>query len=74
MIVLFGRGGTERFGPPTNYPAGGPPQRIAVGDFNGDGRPDLAVSLDGFGQSSGRLSIMLNDGTGKFGAPNIISF
>jgi hypothetical protein len=32
----------------------------------------LAVSLDGSGQT-GFLAILLNDGTGKFGAPNLIS-
>jgi hypothetical protein len=72
VIVLLGRSGTERFGPPTTYPAGGSPRRMGVGDFNGDSRADLAVSLDGFGTSDS-LSIMLNDGTGKFGAPNLIS-
>lgn len=73
VLVLLGRGGTERFGPPISFPAGGPPRRMAVGDFNGDSKPDLAVSLDSFGQPAGRLSILLNDGTGKFGAPNLIN-
>jgi hypothetical protein len=72
VMVLLGRGGTDRFGPPTTYAVGGPPRRIAVGDFNGDGRPDLAVNLDGSG-SSGVLSILLNDGTGKFGSPNPVN-
>ncbi len=74
FTVLLGRGGSERFEPPMTYAAGGSPRRIAVGDFNGDSRPDLAVSLDDLGQSTGRLSIVLNDGTGKFGAPSIVSF
>ena len=73
LIILFGRGGTQRFGPPITFPAGGPALRSAAADFNGDGKPDLAVSLDSFGQPSGRLSILLNDGTGNFGAPNIVS-
>ena len=72
VIVLFGRGGTGRFEAPTTYPAGGPPRRMAVGDFDGDSRPDLVVSLDGSG-STGHLSILLNDGTGKFIAPNLVN-
>ena len=71
--VLYGRGGTERFGPPNNFAAGGDARKVAVGDVNGDGKPDLVFSLDSFGQASGRLSVLLNDGTGKFGAPNVLS-
>jgi hypothetical protein len=72
VIVLLGRGGTERFGPPTNFPVGGLPRRMAAGDFNGDSKPDLAVSLDGFGESPRKLSILINDGTGQFGAPTFV--
>lgn len=38
---------------------------MAVGDFNGDGRPDLAFTLE-LGDS---VAIMLNKGDGTFGAP-----
>ena len=72
IIVLLGRGGTQRFGSPTNFPAGGVARRLSAGDFNGDGKPDLAVSLDNFSGPSRKLSILLNDGTGKFGTPSII--
>jgi FG-GAP-like repeat len=72
VLVLLGRGGSEEFGPPATFPAGGLPQRIAVGDFNGDGKPDLAVSLDST-SLPGHLSILINDGTGKFGAPNLVA-
>ena len=34
---------------------------IAVGDFNGDGRPDLVVGM------AGGLAVMLNLGHGTFG-------
>lgn len=73
VIVLYGRGGTEKFGPPTNFPAGASARSVTVGDLNGDGKPDLIVNLDDFGQPTGRLSILMNDGTGKFGAPSIIN-
>ena len=56
VILLLGRGGTEKFGPPTSIPAGGSARNMAVGDFNGDGEPDLAVILDSIGQPLGRLS------------------
>src|SRR5207248_684941 len=40
---------------------------IAVGDFNGDGRPDLAVSYgSGLYGVPGGVSIMLGDGAGNF--------
>lgn len=73
VMILLGRGGAERFGPPNNFPAGGLPRRMAAGDFNGDGKPDLAVSLSSIGESIRKLSILLNDGTGKFGAPTLIN-
>jgi hypothetical protein len=56
VSVLLGNGdGT--FQPAMTYDAGGYPKSVAVGDFNGDGTPDLAVSLPG----SNGVSILLND-------------
>ena len=70
IIILLGKGGTDKFGPPTVFPAGGDPRRMTAGDFNGDGKLDLAVSLDSFSVSPAhRLTVLLNDGAGKFGAP-----
>lgn len=43
--------------PFTYYPVG-------VADFNGDGKPDLAVAKNG-----GKVSILLGDGAGGFSAP-----
>ena len=50
---------------PSNYPAGTNPYSVAVGDFNADGRPDLAVANEG----SNNLSILLGNLSGTFQAP-----
>jgi uncharacterized protein (DUF2141 family) len=69
VSVLLGNGdGT--FGSATNYPlvVGMNPTSIAVGDFNGDGKLDLAVA-NSFGFSSatpGNVSILLGNGDGTF--------
>jgi hypothetical protein len=41
------------------------PRMLAAGDFNGDGRTDLAVGV----HHTQMVSILLNDGAGGFGAP-----
>ena len=67
IVVLLGRGGSEGFGPPISFPIGGDPRHVSIGDLNGDGKPDLVVTLDGFSDPiGGRFVILLNDGTGKF--------
>src|SRR5205814_6119385 len=61
--VLLGNGdGT--FGAPSTYGVGGSSSAVAVGDFNGDGIPDLAVS----NYSSNNVSVLLGNGSGGFGA------
>jgi uncharacterized repeat protein (TIGR01451 family) len=50
------------FGPATNYPVGMSPWQVVVGDFNGDGKPDLAVANSG----SNFVSILLGNGDGTF--------
>jgi hypothetical protein len=41
------------------------PQDIAAGDFNGDGKADLAVTI----YDSTKVSVLLGDGAGGFGQP-----
>src|SRR5437660_480747 len=55
---------TVSFSPATNFAVGSRPHSVVIGDLNGDGKPDLAVSNDG-GES---VSILLSTGTGSFGA------
>jgi hypothetical protein len=66
--VLLGQGdGT--FLPAQSYPTGSAPSSVAVGDFNGDGKPDLAVANHGESNDNGAgVSVLLGKGDGSFGA------
>src|SRR6266496_2273846 len=51
----------------TALPAGDYPIAVAVGDFNGDGRPDVATAnQDPANQLSHTISILLGNGDGTF--------
>lgn len=67
VSVLLGDG-AGHFGTARSSFAGGYPQSVAVGDFNGDGRQDLAVT----NTATDDVSILLGDGTGSFSrAPDV---
>ncbi len=62
------------FAPRVDYPTGGTitgigagSASIALADFNGDGKPDVAVS----NYASNTISVFLNNGDGSFGSPVI---
>src|SRR5260370_28037032 len=48
-----------------DFAAGNGPCCVTVGDFNGDGRPDLVVADDGIGSY---VSVLLGNGDGSFQA------
>ena len=50
---------TPSYAAAVNFTAGTNPQSVAVGDFNGDGKPDLAVANNG----SSNVSVLLNTTT-----------
>lgn len=63
VAVLAGTG-PNTFGPTQLYPVAEAPGAIASGDFNADGRVDLAVSAIG---PPARVSVLLQQANGTFG-------
>jgi hypothetical protein len=53
-------GGAASFGASQPFFAGANASTIAVADFNGDGKPDMAVSNPGANFSAGTVSVMIN--------------
>ncbi len=67
MSVLLGNGAGS-FGAATNFTVGTKPVSVTVGDFNGDGKPDLATA----NYTSNNVSLLLGNGAGSFsGLTNI---
>jgi hypothetical protein len=60
-VVVYLGTGDGQFGSGQFYSVSGLPVFIAVGDFNGDGKPDLAVA------ATGGVQILHNLGNGTFG-------
>jgi hypothetical protein len=64
LVILLGDG-TGHFSSPINLEVGGNPEMVAVGDFNRDGKQDLAVTNSATG---GSVWVLLGDGWGNFSA------
>ena len=59
--MLFRSNGDGTFKPRVDFATGLFPNSVAVGDFNGDGKPDLALA-----NGSGTVSVLLGNGDGTF--------
>ena len=65
VTVLLGKGtGGFMAAPGSPFAVAIKPTSVAVGDFNGDGKPDLAIANNG----SNNITVMLGTGTGAFTA------
>jgi hypothetical protein len=64
VVSIFLGDGAGGFAAATTFPVGDNPRSVTVGDFNGDGKQDLAVA----NSTSGNVSILLGNGAGGFAA------
>src|ERR1700687_4218540 len=65
LLISLGypaKGGAVDFAPPKSYPVGTSPSAVVVGDFNSDGKSDIAVANSG----SANVSVLLGNGDGTF--------
>lgn len=66
LLLLAGPAGAQiDFEAAVDYAVGVQPSGLAVGDFDGNNSPDLAVTSD----TPDKVSILFNTGTGTFAAP-----
>lgn len=70
-IQIYRGNGDGTFAAPVTYSASFVVS-IVAGDFNGDGKPDLAVAAAAFPEFGGGVRILLNDGSGGFGNPSTL--
>ncbi|MGO9836596.1 MAG: FG-GAP repeat domain-containing protein [Polyangiaceae bacterium] len=75
VLAVFTGAGNGTFDGPAMYPIADVPSvyQVVTGDFNGDGKPDLAIVM-GLSPTSGPIeptpvSVFENTGDGTFGAP-----
>src|SRR5262245_46199773 len=59
-------GSAPSFAPARSYATGRAPDSVAIGDLNGDGKPDLATANYGYDAKS--VTVLLNKGDGSFKA------
>jgi len=73
VSILLGIGG-GLFGATGDVPAGPAPASGVIGEFNGDGRTDLAVvNRDTSGTGNGQVLILLGDGRGGFAPGTVLT-
>jgi hypothetical protein len=75
VIISLGTG-NGNYGPATAFPTGSPVAFwVFAGDFNGDGKIDLAVANECWDSSctQGGVAILLGNGDGTFQAPKVYS-
>ena len=63
-LDVFLNNGSGGFATPVSYSAGTNPTGMTVGDFNGDGKLDVAIVDTATAPADGTAMIYLNDGTG----------
>src|SRR6266851_3951629 len=68
LVATVAQAQDVSFEAPRNFAVGSSPESVAVGDFDGDGVPDLAVA----NYASNNVSIHLGNGNGTFEMARVI--
>jgi fibronectin type 3 domain-containing protein len=68
-VSIFLNDGAGGFAAPTRFPVGLEPQGIAVGDFNGDAKPELVIPNFRTAVETQSVTAYLGVGDGTFGPP-----
>ncbi|WDT71112.1 MAG: VCBS repeat-containing protein [Candidatus Manganitrophus sp.] len=66
-VSIFLNDGAGGFAAPTRFPVGLEPQGIEVGDFNGDGKPDLVIPNFRTAVETQSVTVYVGVGDGTFG-------
>jgi len=71
QVTFFAYGGQPLFYPYVNFPVGSWPEAVAIGDVNGDGRNDVAMttSYNNDPENDYHLFVFLQDSSGILQAP-----
>jgi Domain of unknown function (DUF4347)/FG-GAP-like repeat len=72
VSVLLGDG-AGNLGVAKEFATGSAPWKIVAGDFNNDGKLDIATANQYGNQNGGNFSVLLGDGIGGFSAPTTVS-
>lgn len=69
-VAIFLGNGDGTFAKPTMFALDGDPEGVTVGDFNNDGKLDLAVAESTGGGTAGAVAILLGNGDGTLQPPS----
>jgi hypothetical protein len=67
-VAALATGSAPSFARARSYATGPWPISVAIGDLNGDGKPDVATANERYGAAAGTVSVILNKGDGRFRA------